>query len=85
MTTEGDVTCREVVELLSDYLDDAIPALDRARLEAHLAACDGCTAALEQLRETIRVTGTLTEEQAAQERLEPVRSAFRAWRSGAGA
>jgi anti-sigma factor RsiW len=82
MNTEADETCREVVELLSDYLDGAIPATDRARLDAHLAECDGCTAALEQLRETIRVTGTLTEEQVAQEELEPVRSVFRAWRSG---
>jgi anti-sigma factor RsiW len=82
MNTEADVTCREVVELLSDYLDGAIPATDRARLDEHLAECDGCTAALEQLRETIRVTGTLTEEQVAQEQLEPVRSVFRAWRSG---
>ena len=81
MTTEADVTCREVVELLSDYLDDAIPAPDRARLDAHLAGCDGCSAALEQLRETIRVTGTLTEEQVARKQLEPVRSVFRAWRS----
>jgi anti-sigma factor RsiW len=81
MTTEADVTCREVVELLSDYLDDAIPAPDRARLDAHLAGCVGCSAALEQLRETIRVTGTLTEEQVGQEQLEPVRSVFRAWRS----
>lgn len=81
MTTEADVTCREVVELLSDYLDDAIRAPDWARLDAHLAACDGCSAALEQLRETVRVTGTLTEERVAEERLEPVRTAFRAWLS----
>lgn len=79
MTTEPDVTCREVVELLSDYLDDAIPAPDRARLDAHLAGCDGCTAALEQLREAIRVTGTLTEEQVAAPQLEGIRSVFRAW------
>ena len=84
MTREPDVTCREVVELLSDYLDDAIPAPDRARLDAHLAGCDGCSSALEQLREAIRVTGTLTEEQAAQEQLEPVRSVFRAWRNEVG-
>ena len=81
MTAEADVTCREVAELLSDYLDDAIPAPDRARLDAHLAECNGCAAALEQLRETIRVSGTLTEAQVAQERLEPVRSVFRTWRS----
>jgi len=82
MTTEPDVTCREVVELLSDYLDDAIPTPDRARLEAHLAGCDGCAAALDQLRETVRLTGMLTEEQVSQEQLEPVRSVFRAWWRG---
>jgi len=81
MSTEAEVTCRDVVELLTDYLDDAIPAPDRARLDAHLDACDGCSAALEQLRETIRVSGTLTEEQVAQGQLEPVRRVFRAWRS----
>jgi anti-sigma factor RsiW len=80
MTTGTELTCREVVELLSDYLDDAIPAPDRARLDAHLAECDGCTAALDQVRETIRVTGGLTEAQVAREQLEPVRNAFRAWR-----
>jgi len=84
MTAEADVTCREVAELLSDYLDDAIRAPDRARLDAHLAECDGCAAALEQLRETIRVSGTLTEEQVEQEQLEPVRSVFRAWRIETG-
>jgi anti-sigma factor RsiW len=81
MTTEAELTCREVVELLTDYLDDAIPTPERARLDAHLTACDGCSAALDQLRETIRVTGTLTEAQVAGERLEPIRSVFRAWRS----
>jgi anti-sigma factor RsiW len=85
MTTEADVTCREVAELLNDYLDDAIPAHDRARLDAHLAECDGCTAALDQLRETIRVTGTLTEEQVAAPQLEGIRGVFRVWRSEAGA
>jgi anti-sigma factor RsiW len=83
MTTEPDVTCREVVEMLSDYLDDAIPAPDRARLDEHLAGCDGCTAALEQLRETIRVTGALTEEQVAEPQLDAIRGVFRAWRSEA--
>ncbi|MEO8477835.1 MAG: zf-HC2 domain-containing protein [Actinomycetota bacterium] len=83
MTTD-DITCREVVELLTDYLDGAIPAPDRSRLDAHLARCDGCAAALEQLREAIRVTGTLTEEQVAQDALEPIRGVFRAWRSETG-
>ena len=45
--------CRELVELLTEYLEEALPAAERARLEAHLAACDDCTAFLVQLLETI--------------------------------
>jgi anti-sigma factor RsiW len=55
----SDVVCREVVERLTDYLEDAMPAADRAAIDAHLAGCDGCTNALDQLRRTIRITGTL--------------------------
>jgi predicted anti-sigma-YlaC factor YlaD len=62
MSVRGDVVCRELVELLTDYLEDAIPAEDRAVIDAHLADCDGCTNVLDQLRRTIRITGTLTAQ-----------------------
>ena len=81
MSGSSEFTCRELVETLTDYLEDAMPADDRARLEAHLADCDGCTNALRQFRDTIRVAGHLTEEQVAEPSRESIRQVFRRWRS----
>jgi anti-sigma factor RsiW len=71
------MTCKEVVEIVSDYLEDALSARDRARFEAHLAGCAGCTTYVEQMREIIRLTGRLTEEQVPAEHRERLRQAFR--------
>jgi predicted anti-sigma-YlaC factor YlaD len=57
-----ELSCQEVVEILNDYLEGAMPAADRARIEQHLAECEGCDNYLEQLRTTIRLTGSLTEQ-----------------------
>jgi len=75
------MTCKEVVEIVSDYLEDALPAQDRARFEAHLAGCAGCTTYVEQMREIIRLTGMLTEEQVPTEHRERLRQAFRDWKA----
>jgi anti-sigma factor (TIGR02949 family) len=58
-----EVRCREVVEVLTEYLEGALPADDREALEQHLLACTGCAAHLEQLRTTIELTGRLTEDE----------------------
>jgi anti-sigma factor RsiW len=52
------LVCREFVELVTDYLEDALPETERLRFEAHLAECDGCTGYLEDMR---RLVGTLHE------------------------
>jgi anti-sigma factor RsiW len=52
--------CRHVVTILTDYLDGALDPVTSARIEEHLAACDGCDAALEQFRMTISLTGRVT-------------------------
>jgi anti-sigma factor RsiW len=57
-----DVLCREVVEVLTDYLDGALPVDEREALEQHLLACAGCAIHLEQLRTTVRLTGQLSED-----------------------
>jgi anti-sigma factor RsiW len=74
-----DLVCREVVELLNGYLDDALPADIRAAVEAHLAGCDGCTMVLEEFRQTIAMTGELTEDQVTASQRETLLAAFRGW------
>ncbi|MBP1692587.1 MAG: anti-sigma factor, partial [Chloroflexi bacterium] len=55
------MTCQQFVELVTDYLEGSLSPEDRARFEAHLAVCDGCEIYLEQIEETIRLTGKLSE------------------------
>jgi anti-sigma factor RsiW len=73
------LTCHEVIEIITDYLDGALSADDRRRVEEHLAICDGCTTYLEQMRETIRLTGMLTEEQIPEDQKRELLEAFRTW------
>ena len=75
------MTCKDVVEIVSDYLEGALSGEDRERFEAHLAGCAGCTAYVEQMRETIRLSGMLTEEQVPTEHRERLRQAFRDWKA----
>ncbi len=77
-----DLPCRQVVELITDYLDDALSAHERARLDEHLSDCDGCATVLDQFRTTIEVTGRLDPDDV--DRLDaPTRTgllgAFRRW------
>lgn len=81
MNGSHEMTCRELVEALTDYLEGAMPSADRERLEAHLAGCEGCTNALTQFRETIRVSGHLTEDDVADPERASIRELFRQWRA----
>jgi predicted anti-sigma-YlaC factor YlaD len=59
---EDELTCQELVEIVSDYLEGALSEADRERFDAHLEVCEGCRRYLDQMRTTIRVVGTLTED-----------------------
>ena len=72
-------SCRELVEIITDYLEGSLSEEDRLRFEAHLEICDGCTTYLEQMREMIRMMGRLSEESIAPEAKEPLLRAFRDW------
>ncbi len=74
-----EFTCREVLELLTDYLEAALPNATSDAVEEHLAGCDGCTGYIDQLRATIRVTGALREHDVAPDVLDALLSAFRTW------
>jgi anti-sigma factor RsiW len=80
--SEREFSCREIVELVTAYFDGALDEPDRARFEAHVAGCDGCDAYLAQMRETIRITGTLTEDQVPEAARAALVAAFRDWASG---
>lgn len=54
-----ELTCQELVEWVTDYLEGALSPERRARFEAHISGCDACTAYLEQMRETIAALGRL--------------------------
>ncbi len=61
-TARDDLACIELVELVTDYLEDAVSDLDRERIERHLSGCDGCTTYVEQMRQTIASVGRLTPD-----------------------
>ena len=77
-----EIPCRELVELVTEYLEDTLPAQDRARFEAHLDDCEYCTTYLDQMRTTIRVVGRLPEESVDPDAMRALRAAFRGWHDG---
>jgi predicted anti-sigma-YlaC factor YlaD len=79
VTGPADLTCKELVELATDYLEGTLPEPDRVRLEAHLEVCEGCRNYLEQMRRTISISGLLTEEEIPPEGRDDLLRAFQAW------
>lgn len=77
-----EMPCRELVELVTDYLEDRLSPRDRARFEAHLAECEYCETYLEQMRQTIRALGRLPEESLSAEARDALLTAFRGWSRG---
>jgi anti-sigma factor RsiW len=76
-----DLVCRQVVELVTDYLENALPRADRRRFERHLAGCPHCTAYLAQMRETIRLTGRLEPTDLTPEMREEFGELYRRWQA----
>jgi anti-sigma factor RsiW len=74
-----EMPCRELVELITDYLEDRLSPIDRARFEGHLAECEACRAYVEQFRQTIRVLGRLPEESLSPAARSALLDAFRGW------
>ena len=76
------MTCRELVELVTDYLEGKLGRRDRRRFEKHIAGCEWCTRYLEQMRVTIRTVGRIREESIAPEARDALLAAFRGWDAG---
>ncbi len=73
------LTCRELVGLVTDYLEDALSPSDRVRFERHLSDCHGCAAYLDQMRQTLAVLGRLDENTLEPAVIESLLEAFRGW------
>lgn len=76
------LSCQEIVELVTDYLEGTMPFDERARFEQHLVICDACALYLAQMRETLRATGALRPDEVTPEVLVTLQHAFRAWKMG---
>jgi len=73
------MSCRELVELVTAYLEGALSVEDRMRFELHLTGCDGCTTYVQQMRRTIELTGTLRIEDVSPDAEAALIAAFRNW------
>jgi anti-sigma factor RsiW len=74
------MVCQELVEVVTEYLEGALPADDRRRFEAHLRDCPFCTEYVEQMRQVAGSLGELGDESIAPEKREALLEAFRGWR-----
>jgi anti-sigma factor RsiW len=75
-----DLACVEEVEIMTDYLEGALPAAEARRLEHHLETCPGCTEYLEQMRTVAASLGGLTEDSIPAEMRDGLIAAFRDFR-----
>jgi anti-sigma factor RsiW len=74
------ISCQEVVELVTDYVEQALPADEASVFEQHLNFCDGCVWYVDEVRTTIAAVGELREEDVPQETKVKLMTAFRDWK-----
>jgi anti-sigma factor RsiW len=79
MRLDRELACRDIVELVTAYLEHELDPNDRERFEEHLVFCDGCGAYLEQMRATIAATGRIQRVALPAELEQRLLEAFRGW------
>lgn len=77
----NDLVCRQIVELVTDYLEGSLSRSQRRRFEAHLAGCPHCSEYLAQMRTTISLTGRLESDDLTPEMREDFAGIYKRWRS----
>jgi anti-sigma factor RsiW len=85
MALPAALTCKELVEIVTAYVEGTLPPEDRARFDDHLAGCSGCRNYLQQMVTTIRLTGGLAEEALPAETRAVLLDLFRDWKTSSGA
>jgi len=78
-----DLDCNEFVELVTDYFEGVLPDPEHRAFEHHLTECEGCTAYLQQMRETKRLTGALRADDVPAEGVDELLAAFRSYQGRA--
>ena len=76
---DAELTCQEFVELVTDYLEGALPSGERLRFESHMDDCSYCAAYLDQMRQTIQLVGQLSEQTIPPEVKSDMLRRFRDW------
>lgn len=79
MAEHEHISCQEVVELVTDYLDRALPPEAATLFEQHINFCDGCEWYLDEMRSTVTALGRITEEEVPPETRRKLLTAFRDW------
>ena len=82
MRIPDELTCKEIVELVTDYLEQTLVSEMRARFEEHVAECPGCQTYIEQVQQTISMLHRLAEEPTLPESKEELLEIFRSWKQG---
>jgi len=76
-----EILCRDFVELVTEYLEGALPAERVELVEQHLVMCDWCKTYLEQLEATVRALPDAVEPERVPAETElALLAAFRDWR-----
>lgn len=78
-----ELTCKELVELVTAYFEQTLSPDERARFERHLGVCPGCSTYVEQMRQTITLVGDLREEDITPAAQNHLLQAFRDWKRSA--
>jgi anti-sigma factor RsiW len=80
MRRRADLSCQELVELVTDYLDGNLSRRDRRRFESHIRGCENCSTYVEQIRTTIELAGRITAESIDPRARDALLDAFRGWK-----
>ena len=82
MTIDDALTCKEAVELMTDYVENVLLPGLRKQLEKHVADCPGCTNYIEQVRLTVGMLRHLAQEPVFPETKQELLEVFRNWKQG---
>jgi anti-sigma factor RsiW len=82
MTPHDEMSCKELVELVTEYLEGALPGDDRVRFEAHLADCPWCVEYVAQIEHTVALVGATWRDVEHDPRTAELLELFREWKRG---